>query len=512
MAEGEGKKPEDLFEDLDKFFAPVQGDDWPIPAEGAEAPAEETSEPTWANEPPEDEAPTDEAPEDVAAEAEPVGEPAPAGDDDFFAGSAEQDQVAEPEGAEPSEHADQDPFFTGDRSSGEAIDEVGAEGAADSTFAPEPEAEPEGIEIIEIEDEEGESLAPPIEEEIQVAPLETSEEVESAAALFGPSADVEESILAGLDDEDAQIPVAVGSAEGLQGPSWQEPTSEAIGAEVAPPSSGRDLPAAVLTGVVLAALALGALAIGDAAFAIVGGLVVLAAQGEFYAAVTRRHFQPATALGLASGVLILGGAYFHGEPAAAAMLALGVLCTFIWYMVTPPPHRHNVVVNAALTILGMVWIPFLGSSLLVILTVPGVKDVIASGAALVVMVLVLVFVYDTAAFGFGSLWGDHPLAPNVSPRKSREGAIAASFAVFIVSLLFAAPLDGVGFAGALWLAIAVIILAPLGDLVESLVKRDLGIKDMGSVLPGHGGVLDRIDSLLFVAPAALIILRMVLLG
>ena len=464
MADGEDKRPEELFEDLDRFFSPVEGDDWPVPADEGTEESEEIVE-------------TEDVEEVIQA-------------DDVVPA---EEQAYQP----PTE----DPFFAAAEGS-----ETEAE-ATPEAFAPEPPDEVEGIEVIEIEAEEdvdGEETEPA---------AETEAELESAASLFAGEEDVEEGILAGLDDEEAQIPVAVGAAaEGLQGPSWQEPTSEAIGAEVAGPTSGRDLPAAVLTGVVLAAIALGALAISPAAFAIVGGLVMLAAQGEFYAAVTRRHFQPATALALAAGVLILAGGYFHGEAGAAAMLALGVLGTFVWFMVTPPSHRTNVVVNAALTILGMVWIPFLGSSLFVILKVPEVPEIIASGGALVVLVMALVFVYDTAAFGFGSMWGDHPLAPNVSPRKSREGALAASFAVVIVALVFGAQMDGVGFAGAIWLTVAVIVLAPLGDLVESLVKRDLGIKDMGSVLPGHGGVLDRIDSLLFVAPAALVILRMVLLG
>jgi len=162
--------------------------------------------------------------------------------------------------------------------------------------------------------------------------------------------------------------------------------------------------------------------------------------------------------------------------------------------------------NIGLTLFGLAWIPMMASPLLVILKYE------PSGRALVLAVLAMVIAYDTAAFAVGSLWGDTPLAPTVSPRKSVQGAIGATFVVLIIGMVALPSIDGVGWAGAGLMAIAVALLAPLGDLAESLIKRDLGVKDMGSVLPGHGGVLDRIDSVLLVAPAALIILRMVLFG
>jgi phosphatidate cytidylyltransferase len=249
-----------------------------------------------------------------------------------------------------------------------------------------------------------------------------------------------------------------------------------------------------------------ALGMGRGPFAIVAGLVILAAQAEFYGVITRRRHQPATALGLVGGALILAGGYFHGEPAMLAMFGLSIVATFVWYMSTPVQHRVNVVSNIGLTLFGIAWIPLMASPLLVVLRVE------PSGRALVLSVLAMVFAYDTAAFAVGSLWGDTPLAPSVSPRKSVQGAIGATFVVIIIGLVALPSIDGVDWAGAGLLAIAVAILAPMGDLAESVVKRDLGVKDMGSILPGHGGVLDRIDSVLLVAPAALVILRMVLSG
>ena len=96
------------------------------------------------------------------------------------------------------------------------------------------------------------------------------------------------------------------------------------------------------------------LAIGPGWFAIFAGLVVLFAQGEFYLALQKRHYQPATALGLVSGALVLGAGYYRGEGAMLAIMALSLFATFLWYMTVPPPHRRNVVTNIALTVLGVV--------------------------------------------------------------------------------------------------------------------------------------------------------------
>jgi len=295
-------------------------------------------------------------------------------------------------------------------------------------------------------------------------------------------------------------------AEGLLGPSWQEPTSEEVGAEAVTARGGRDVSAALLTGLILAALAVGSLALGRPVFAGVASVIVLLAQGELYAAMHRRHYQPATALGLVFGALVLAGAYWRGEGAMMAMVALCLVFTAVWEMSTPSRHRRDVLVNIALTTLGVVWIPFLAGFTLLML------DAEPMGRVLVLAVLGLTFAYDTAAFAFGSLWGDHPLAPHVSPRKSWEGAVAGTLVVVLASMGLVPQIEGIGVGGAAGLAIIVAIFAPLGDLTESLVKRDLGLKDMGSILPGHGGVIDRIDSVLFVAPAALVFLRMLFIG
>ncbi|MGH3143405.1 MAG: phosphatidate cytidylyltransferase, partial [Gaiellales bacterium] len=296
-------------------------------------------------------------------------------------------------------------------------------------------------------------------------------------------------------------------AEGFGGPSWQEPTAIEVGAEPERKGPGRDVPTAFITGIVLAGLAVGAFLIGPGAFEILAGIVVLFAQGEFYLAMQKRHYQPATALGLVSGALVLGAGYYRGENAMLAIVALSLFATFLWYMTVPVQHRRNLVSNIAITVLGVVYIPLLAAYAIAVLTT------FSDGDALTLSIIGLTFVYDTAAFGVGYFWGSRPLAPNISPKKSWEGAIGATLVVIAVSVGVVGSsvtlLDTIG--RSVGLAVVVALFAPLGDLAESLLKRDLEIKDMGGILPGHGGVMDRIDSVLFVAPAAFVYLRLILL-
>lgn len=118
-------------------------------------------------------------------------------------------------------------------------------------------------------------------------------------------------------------------------------------------------------------------------------------------------------------------------------------------------------------------------------------------------VIALVFAHDTCAYFVGNLLGKNLLAPTISPKKTWEGFIGGCSAVFIVLILF--PLVPISFTFITIGTIAISILATLGDLFESQLKRNVGIKDSGSLLPGHGGLLDRFDALLFVIPVIWII-------
>ncbi|MEX2407345.1 MAG: phosphatidate cytidylyltransferase [Actinomycetota bacterium] len=547
MSKGEGRgeggteSGEDLFEDLDKFFAPIQDVDWPetsdpsAPKEGSHEASEDDEVSPSAEEGPgsaEAVAPF-EGPVRIESDEEDLESttrPTP-GQEDLFAGPAPEGEQSEVSvwSTEASGTTEDDTEGDGVSSflfESEAEDDLEPGEISESSFAgspsayvdlPGPRADDESV----AELEEGAMEPAPDLDAVEAAAdhfaesvrEDVSAEAEPPTTTGRPTEEIQISALLGDDEDEAGTDVGqpegsrtvrVG-AEGLGGPSWQEPTAMEVGTEPER-RAGRDVPMAFVTGVVLAALALGALAIGSGAFALVAGVFVLLAQGEFYFALQKRHYQPATALALVSGALVLGAAYYRGEGAMLAVVGLTVVATFLWYMTVPPQHRRNVVTNIALTLLGVIYIPLLAGYALVVLELP-------DGRSLALSIIGLTVAYDVAAFVVGTWWGSRPLAPNISPKKSWEGAIGATFVTAAVAVGAVAPsvelLETIP--RAVGLAVVVGIFAPLGDLAESLLKRDLEIKDMGSVLPGHGGVLDRIDALLFVAPAAFIYLRLILL-
>lgn len=512
---------DDLFEDLDKFFAPIKDVEWD----------ELEDAPSSAGLPGEEHV-------SVRSEPDPVVSVPPAdtpGGADAFEDDDDEDQ------ADWYDTASLEPVDQALGGSTEAVDEADDDEQAVARAA----------EMAQPDDDQADLFARPAstdewpaEEEEDERP--SAEELEEAAAHFAdpagdegadapaarvvqideenaadlmdelgaepyPPGEADEDVFAAMAEEEPSRTIVVG-AEGLGGPSWQEPASVEVGADLDRRGTDRDVPAAFLTGIVLAGVALVALLIGDGVFALVASLVALVAQGELYGVMVKHHRQPATAVGLVSGALMLAGAYYHGEAGLLSMLMLGVLATFLWFMTVPAAHRKDSAGNIGLTLLGLLWIPGLAGSLLIILT--------TFQTSVVVAVIGLTFAFDTLAFLTGSVWGgsfiQRPLAPATSPKKSIEGLIVASLGTIILSSAFvtafvdAAPGIFVdGRLNAVLLGIVVSLAATFGDLAESLIKRDVGVKDMGSVLPGHGGVLDRIDSLLFVAPAALLLLRVI---
>ena len=525
---------EDLFEDLDKFFAPIQDVDWPESSEGKgperAAGTERRDEPSRV-EPEQPEGKSEEARRSTMAFGNQY-EGGPPETEDEEAAAAEPDAGEPPGGDEPSA-AQESPSeaVEGEQGGvGSLLFEAEAEGydvdegaeAGSRGYVDLPGDEPGVAELIE----ETETVVVPevVPENLEDAP--DIEAVEAAADHFAESVrdevqiepeapapqPTEEVAIAQLlgeegaaDEAETSRTVRVG-AEGFGGPSWQEPTAIEVGAEPERAGPGRDVPTAFITGLVLAGLAVGAILIGPGAFAILAGIVVLFAQGEFYLALQKRHYQPATALGLVSGALVMGAGYYRTESAMLAIMALSLFATFLWYMTTPARHRRNLVSNIAITFFGVAYIPLLAAYALAVLK-------LRDGEALTLSIIGLTFVYDTAAFAVGYFWGSRPLAPTISPKKSWEGAIGATLVVIGVAVgvvgSSVGQLDTIG--RSVGLAVVVALFAPLGDLAESLLKRDLEIKDMGGILPGHGGVMDRIDSVLFVAPAAFIYLRLILL-
>lgn len=223
--------------------------------------------------------------------------------------------------------------------------------------------------------------------------------------------------------------------------------------------------------------------------ALVGGLVAL---HELYA--IARGLHPIVLGGYAGLVLTLLGAQLGGTTWVLAGILSTVAAALLVFFVSSA--RQNAVAGFAVTLLGVVWV---GGGLAHFMLVRDVPD---DGRLLVFTILLTVFADDTAAFFVGRAIGRHRLAPAISPGKSWEGFVAGTLAGVAVTFFALYEQDVVSTGESLVLGLVIALAATLGDLFESAVKRDLGVKDSGRLLGGHGGVLDRVDSLLWAGPAA----------
>jgi phosphatidate cytidylyltransferase len=159
------------------------------------------------------------------------------------------------------------------------------------------------------------------------------------------------------------------------------------------------------------------------------------------------------------------------------------------------------VATATASVFSLVYVPFLGAFVAMLLAEPG-RD----GVTGVITFIVVTIASDIGGYATGVLFGRHPMAPVISPKKSWEGFAGSVLACVLAGwLLVVYLLDGRWWVGVL-LGLIAVVMATLGDLCESVIKRDLGIKDMSQVLPGHGGLMDRLDSLLAtIAPIWLVL-------
>jgi phosphatidate cytidylyltransferase len=257
--------------------------------------------------------------------------------------------------------------------------------------------------------------------------------------------------------------------------------------------AGRNLPMAIATGVVLGGALLVTLLFSRPAFVAFLLAIVVLALLELVAVLRARATRPAEPVVLAmAGVLVLG-AYFEGPSALSFGLLLTILAAFAWYLIDR--QRTEVTRNVAATVLATVYVPFMAAHLA--LVVRQAEHYVGA----IIAYAVLTVVYDTLAYATGVLLGRHPMAPAVSPNKSWEGAAGATAACLLAGAFLLPRWEPWTLASGLTLAAVTCVVAPLGDLSESMLKRDLAVKDMGSLLPGHGGILDRVDALLFMAPA-----------
>jgi phosphatidate cytidylyltransferase len=256
--------------------------------------------------------------------------------------------------------------------------------------------------------------------------------------------------------------------------------------------AGRDLRAAIGVGVGLGAVIVAALFVVKAVFVGVIAVAVVVGLWELTSRLQERKGIKAPLVPLAVGgaAMVVAG-YVRGAEGAWVATALTGLAVLVWRM-TEPPEGYLKDVTAGL--FATFYVPFLATFVAMMLTAD-------DGPQRVFTFLLLTVVSDTGAYAIGWRFGRHKLAPRISPGKTREGLFGAvAFGMAAGALCMPLLIDGGTWWQGLILGLAVAVSATLGDLGESMIKRDLGIKDMGTLLPGHGGIMDRLDSLLPTAP------------
>ncbi|WP_328531687.1 phosphatidate cytidylyltransferase [Nocardioides sp. NBC_00368] len=270
--------------------------------------------------------------------------------------------------------------------------------------------------------------------------------------------------------------------------------------------AGRNLPAAIGSAVVLLVAIALSLMFVKTAFMLIVVAAVVAATWELHRGLMAKDMDvPEQPLMIGGTVMVLV-AYFLGADALVTATAVTALVIMLWVL------RRGVdgyVRTSAAAVLTLFYLPFLGSFVALMLgegggwTSGGLSD---DGVRGIIVWVLLTIMSDIGGYVAGVLFGRHPMAPVISPKKSWEGF--AGSVVFTVATgvgLVVWLLDGSWWVGVA-LGVVACVMAVLGDLVESVIKRDLGIKDMSQIIPGHGGLMDRLDSLLAtVAPVWLIL-------
>ncbi|MEE2569409.1 phosphatidate cytidylyltransferase [Pseudarthrobacter sp. J64] len=276
------------------------------------------------------------------------------------------------------------------------------------------------------------------------------------------------------------------------------------------PKAGRDLPAAIGVGLLMLFGVLGGLLLLPLGFvAVTAGFAVLGVWEVFRALEANGTRMPIVPV-LTGAAAMPFAAYFGGLESLLFAMLLSCVAVLLWRSIESPVGSVKSIF-AGVFALG--WIPFLiGFASLPLHATDGPTTLglwpdgeIPHGAWQIVVLLLLVVANDTFGYLLGASFGKHPMAPKISPKKSWEGfagSVAGAVGVGILATIFL--LDRPWWIGII-LAVGMVAAATAGDLAESMVKRELGVKDMSSILPGHGGVMDRLDSIVFASPVAYVL-------
>ncbi|NNO09729.1 phosphatidate cytidylyltransferase [Corynebacterium sp. zg910] len=275
-------------------------------------------------------------------------------------------------------------------------------------------------------------------------------------------------------------------------------------------SAGRDLRAAITTGVVLGALVIAAVWIGPPAWYPLVAASVALAMWEVMTRLREAGYQQPRTLLIILGQAMLWLSVPYETTGLVAGFAFTVLVVMFWGMFHQgrDTRPENYLRDTAVSLFVLAWIPLFGTfaAMISMISEGGVD-----GSAFIVAFMLCVVANDVGGYAAGVMFGSHPMAPAVSPNKSWEGFAGSLVAGIITGILVVTFLIHGPWWMGIVLGIALVICATMGDLVESQFKRELGIKDMSNLLPGHGGIMDRLDGMLPAAAATYILLTTIAL-
>jgi phosphatidate cytidylyltransferase len=272
--------------------------------------------------------------------------------------------------------------------------------------------------------------------------------------------------------------------------------------EVRKSRAGRDVPISIAVGLVLIVVIVASLAFFKDLFLIVVAVAIVIALWEMGRALAHNGTWLPLVPMAAGSVGMIVGAYYGGPDLLVVFLAATLLGSILWRM---PRGQDGFVRDITATGFVLVYLPFLASFVALLLS----ED---DGIERVLTFIAVTIASDIGGFVAGVLFGRHPMAPVISPKKTWEGFAGSTIGCLLAGVACLAwLLDDDWWIGLVLGAVAV-VAATLGDLAESLIKRDLGIKDMSNVLPGHGGIMDRLDSLLATVSVVWLILYFLVPG